>query len=73
LPQRTLSKPAAKYSDGRDASLSRCFGIVGRVTDRDGIGAFELELLENDLEDIRRGFGVFYIVRRRCQIRQVAM
>ena len=71
MPQRTLSKPAAKHADGRDASLPRCFGIIGCVTDRDGVGAFELELLENDLEDVRCGFGFFYIVRGRFQVHQV--
>jgi hypothetical protein len=57
-----LSEPSQtrrKYADGRDARLPRCVGIVGRVTDRDGVGAFELEILENDLENVRRRFGFF--------------
>ena len=60
--ERTLREPAAKYSDGGDPRLPRCFGIIGRITDRDGVGAFDLEVLENGLEDVRRRFRFFYVV-----------
>src|SRR6266404_3131935 len=57
-----------KARDGRYLRLPRCFGIVGRVTDRDGVGAFDLKLLENDLEDVRRRFRFFYVVGRSFQV-----
>jgi hypothetical protein len=53
LSQRTLREPAAKHADGRDLGLPRRFGVIGRVADRDGVGALDLELLENDLKDVR--------------------
>ena len=55
----------------RDASLARCFGIIGRITDRDGVGGFDLDLLENDIEDVRRRFQFFHVVGRSFQIHQV--
>jgi hypothetical protein len=45
LSQRALREPAAKQADGRDLRPPRCFGIVGRVTDRDGVGAAILSFL----------------------------
>ncbi len=51
--------------------LARRFGVVGRVADRDGVAAFDSELLQNDLEDVRRRFGFLDVVRRRRHVDQV--
>jgi hypothetical protein len=57
LSQRVLRKAAAKHTDGRDLRLARCGRIIGRIADRDRVGAFGLELLENDLEEAGAGLG----------------
>ena len=71
LSQRVLRNPAAKHADGRDVRLPRCGGIVGRVTDRDGVGAFDLELLENGFEDIRRRLRLLGVVGRSRKVHKV--
>jgi hypothetical protein len=65
------TQPAAKHANGRDPCLPRCFGIVGRVTDRDGVNALDLELPENDFENVRRRLGFFGVVGRSRQVHQV--
>jgi hypothetical protein len=71
LSQRALRESAAEHANSRDLRLPRCGGIVWRVADRDGIAAFDLKLLENDLEDVRRRFRFFYVVGRSFQVYQV--
>ena len=56
LSQRSLREPAAEHPDGRNLGLPGCFGIVGCITDRDGVGTFNVQLLEDDLEDVWRRF-----------------
>src|SRR4051812_47644953 len=56
LSKGALREPAAKHADRRDLRFSRRFGIIRGVTDCDGVGAFDVEFLQNDLEEIRRGF-----------------
>lgn len=43
---RCIPLASAKHANGRDARLPRCFGIVGRVTNRDGIEASSCELVK---------------------------
>jgi hypothetical protein len=57
--------PPQSTPTGRDSRLPRCGRIVGRVADRDSVIAFDPELLENDLEDVRRRFGLFDFCRAR--------
>jgi hypothetical protein len=38
------------HADGRDPRLPRCFSVVGRITDRDGVGGFDLKLLEKNFD-----------------------
>lgn len=52
LPQRVLREAAAQHADSCDLGLLRGFGIVGRVADRDGIPALDLEPAKGDLEDV---------------------
>src|SRR6201992_3373076 len=61
LAERSLGEAAAEHADGRDAGLARSGSVVGRVADRDGIGAGDLQLLQHDLEDVRSRLGFFGI------------
>jgi hypothetical protein len=53
------------------SSPSRCGGGVGRVADRDGISALDLELAEDGFEDTRRRFRFLDVVRRSGNVDQV--
>jgi hypothetical protein len=47
---------SAEHADRANARLTSRFRIVRCITDRDGVGAINLELLENDIEDVGRRF-----------------
>ena len=68
LSKGPLREPAAEHSDGRNLGLSGCFGIVWCISDRDGVGTFDVQLLEHGLEYVRRGFRFLGIIGRRRQI-----
>jgi hypothetical protein len=72
LPQRVLRKAAAQHADGRDLRLSRRFGVVRRVADRDGVGAFDPKLLEDHFEDVGGRLGFLDVVRTRRHVDKVA-
>src|ERR1700676_4086870 len=71
LSQRMLRERAAEYADGRDLRFPRCGGIVGRVADRDGISAPDIQLTEDDLEDVGRRLRFLDVVRRSRYVDQV--
>jgi hypothetical protein len=70
-PKLTLREASAEHADGADVGLAGRRGVVRRVADRDGILAFDLQFLQDDLEDIGSGLGFFDVLRRGCMLDQM--
>jgi hypothetical protein len=64
MSQGVFRESAAEDADGRDLRLPGRCGIVGRIADRHGVEAFDLQFLQDDLEHVRGGFGFFCILGR---------
>src|SRR3954463_1384867 len=72
LPQRTLGEAAAQHADNPDLRFPRRLGIVGAITYRHRIVAFDPKLLQDRFEDVGSRLRFLDVVRRGRHFDQVA-